>query len=79
MYDKLLKGTMLRPTRRRPDTVGVETPVLLMGSLEKDDRTAWCGRCRVDQPLAGGVRVTPTKWLCSQCWKIRVITRRKSV
>ena len=46
----------------------------IQGSLSDHKPLRPCGQCRTDASQAGGLQVTPTKWICGGCWLQRIRT-----
>lgn len=40
----------------------------------RTNRFCLCSRCEKTKPIAGGVQLNATRWLCQSCW-----TRRATV
>lgn len=49
----------------------MQTHISLKGSRDISGSLQLCGKCGQSKPTNGGCQMTPTKWICSGCWKQR--------
>jgi hypothetical protein len=47
-------------------------PVKLPGSAKDEAPMRMCDKHGQMAPQGGGVQITPTKWSCATCWKLRL-------
>lgn len=52
------------------------TPVLLAGASRNDGPKRVCQRCSELALPGGGCQMTPSRWICSACWKGRQMAQR---
>ena len=52
-------------------------PVSLPGGNAQLHKYKRCKKCDQDRPPEGGIEMSPTRWLCVNCWHKR-ITKEKA-
>ena len=43
--------------------------VALPGSLSHAHKARVCSKCGAEKDPAGGIQMSPQKWICNACWK----------